>query len=160
MEPYSFNISTGNSDICDRKTCILATGTAIARKNGVMEKSRMSKTVLVVEDHDDIRKMMKILLELYGYNVLEAQDGSEAVENAKQYHPDLILMDLAMPIMDGITATKVIREERGFARVPILAVTGYGKEYAQKALDSGCDEVLQKPLNFSRLRPLLSHYLA
>lgn len=119
----------------------------------------MNKKVLVVEDHEDIRKMMKILLELYGYDVLEAQDGLEAVENMRQYHPDLVLMDLAMPIMDGIMAAKAIRNEREFDDVPILAVTGYGKEYAEKAIASGCDEVLQKPLNFSRLRPLLSHYL-
>jgi CheY-like chemotaxis protein len=120
----------------------------------------MNKKVLIVEDHEDIRKMMKILLEIYGYDVLEAHDGAEAIENTKQYHPDLILMDLAMPIIDGITATKAIRREKEFANVPILAVTGYGKDYAQKALDSGCDEVLQKPLNFGRLRPLLSQYLA
>jgi Response regulator containing CheY-like receiver, AAA-type ATPase, and DNA-binding domains len=126
----------------------------------IRKRALMNKTVLVAEDHEDIRKMMKILLELYGYDVLEAQDGSEAVENAKEFHPDLILMDLAMPIMDGIAATKAIRKVRGFAHVPILAVTGYGKDYAQKALDSGCDEVLQKPINFSRLRPLLSQYLA
>ena len=120
----------------------------------------MSKKVLIVEDHEDIRRMMKILLELYGYDVLEAQDGIEAVENAKQFHPDLILMDLAMPVMDGITAAKAIKSDKEFGDVPILAVTGYGKEYAEKAIASGCDEVLQKPLNFSRLRPLLSQYLA
>jgi CheY-like chemotaxis protein len=128
----------------------------------VVDKQRkvvMNKKVLVVEDHEDIRKMMKILLELYGYDVLEAQDGLEAVENVKQYHPDLILMDLAMPVMDGIMAARAIRKDSEFDDVPILAVTGYGKEYAQKAIDSGCDEVLQKPLNFSRLRPLLSQYL-
>jgi CheY-like chemotaxis protein len=119
----------------------------------------MSKKVLVVEDHEDIRKMMKILLEIYGYDVLEAQDGLEAVENVRQYHPDLILMDLAMPVMDGIMAAKAIRKDREFDDVPILAVTGYGKDYAQKAIESGCDEVLQKPLNFNRLRPLLSQYL-
>lgn len=120
----------------------------------------MGKKVLVAEDHEDIRKMMKILLEIYGYEVVEAQDGFEAVENAKQFHPDLILMDLAMPIMDGITATKAIRRGEEGSDVPILAVTGYGQDYAEKALESGCDEVLQKPLNFSRLRPLLNQYLA
>lgn len=119
----------------------------------------MGKKVLVVEDHEDIRKMMKILLEIYGYDVLEAQDGVEAVENVRQYHPDLVLMDLAMPVMDGLMAAKAIRNDSEFDDVPILAVTGYGKDYAQKAIESGCDEVLQKPLNFSRLRPLLSQYL-
>jgi len=103
--------------------------------------------------------MMKVYLGCYGYEIVEATDGYEAVDMAVKEKPDLILMDLAMPVMDGIMAAKAIRKDREFDDVPILAVTGYGKDYAQKAIESGCDEVLQKPLNFNRLRPLLSQYL-
>ena len=77
----------------------------------------MPKTVLVVEDYTDVRTMMRILIKRHGYEVVEAADGYEAVEKTVQYHPDLILMDLALPIMDGATATKIIREIEGFDNV-------------------------------------------
>ncbi len=68
----------------------------------------MSKIVMIVEDSVDTRTMMKTLVGWYGYEVVEAADGYEAIEKSVQYHPDLILMDLALPIMDGATATKLI----------------------------------------------------
>jgi len=121
----------------------------------------MKKMVMVVEDYDDIRTMMKVMIELYGYEVLLARDGSEAVENARQYHPDMILMDLSMPGMDGLTATKLIRQtDEQLAHIPIVAITGHGRSHAKQAYESGCDKILQKPINFNVLRPMLSAYLA
>ena len=73
----------------------------------------MRKRVLVAEDFDDIRQMMKILLECHGYEVVEAADGYEAVRKAVSSNPDLILMDIAMPVMDGIQATQAIRKHDG-----------------------------------------------
>jgi CheY-like chemotaxis protein len=119
----------------------------------------MNKKVLIAEDYRDAREMMKYLLEFYGYDVLEASDGDEAVKNAKQYHPDLILMDLMMPRMDGLTATRLIRENKSLENVPIIALTALGNAVEEVAIASGCNEVVEKPMVFNRLEPLLSQYL-
>jgi two-component system, cell cycle response regulator DivK len=120
----------------------------------------MSKTVLIAEDYADIRTMMKILIQTYGYQVIEARDGYDAVEKAILHRPDLILMDLMMPIMDGITATQIIRKFEESANVPIIALTAYGNTCHKSAIEAGCDEVVNKPLDFENLKPLLNHYLA
>ncbi len=123
-------------------------------------KCMMKKTIMVVEDYDDIRSMMKVMIELYGYDVVLARNGSEAVAQAKQLHPDMILMDLSMPIMDGLTATKLIRQaDDKLASIPIVALTGHGKSHAKQAYESGCDRVLQKPVNFNVLKPMLRSFL-
>ena len=138
-------------------------GTFIAnqRIHSLYERDRfMKKTIMIVEDYDDIRTMMKVMIELYGYDVVLARDGSEAVANAKQFHPDIILMDLSMPNMDGLTATKLIREtDELLAQVPIVAITGHGKSHAKQAYESGCDKVLEKPINFNVLKPMLQSFL-
>jgi two-component system, cell cycle response regulator DivK len=119
----------------------------------------MSKTVLIVEDYADVRMMMKILVRSYGYDVIDAADGFEALEKTKQYHPDLILMDLSMPILDGFTATLMIRNFAGFENIPIIALSAYGETYYEKAVEAGCNLVIQKPLDFKTMKPLLRQYL-
>ncbi len=120
----------------------------------------MTKTVLIVEDYVDIRNMMKFLLQGYGYQVLEAADGNEAVESVQKTIPDLILMDLSLPNMDGLTATQVIRKIAGLGKIPIIAVTAYGNSYYRRAIEAGCDDLINKPLDFDKLEPLLEQYLA
>jgi CheY-like chemotaxis protein len=120
----------------------------------------MNKKVLIAEDQADIRKMMKILLEIHGYDVIEAADGYEAVEKALDEDPDLIFMDMAMPVMDGINSTRAIRQHEELDDVPIVAITAYGDFYADRARDVGCTDVLQKPLDFGRLKPLVEHYVS
>ncbi|MDQ3800498.1 MAG: response regulator [Acidobacteriota bacterium] len=120
----------------------------------------MQKKVLIAEDYADIRSMMKLLVGGYGYEVIEAADGYEAVEQVKQHHPDLVLMDLSMPVMSGLTATEIIRSMDGMDKLPIIAVTAFGKSYYSKAIQAGCNDVLNKPLDFGSLEPLLSQYLA
>jgi CheY-like chemotaxis protein len=120
----------------------------------------MPKTVLVVEDYVDVRTVMKFLVQGYGYEVVEAADGSEAVEKAKQHRPDLILMDLAMPVMDGLTATSIISNLDGFNEIPIIALTAYGNSYFHKALQAGCTDMVDKPIDYRKLEPLLRKYLA
>jgi CheY-like chemotaxis protein len=120
----------------------------------------MRKRVLVAEDYEDIRRMMKILLECRGYEVLEAADGFEAVKKAVSDNPDLILMDIAMPVMDGLQATEAIRQHEDLAGIPIVAVTAYGDFYGEKAIDVGCNDVIQKPLDFSRLGPIMESYIS
>ena len=120
----------------------------------------MKKKVLIVEDLDDIRSMMKILVECYGYQAITADDGYEAIEKVKEYHPDLILMDLMMPVLDGVVAVEIIRKLENINEIPIIALTAYNELYQSKALEAGCNEVLSKPLNFSNLKPLLNQYLS
>ena len=120
----------------------------------------MPKTVMIVDDFADARSMMSFLIRHLGYEVIEAVDGYEAVEKSIQHHPDLIFMDLALPIMDGVTATKLIREIEGFEKVSIVALTGFSNTSFEKAIEAGFDNVLVKPLHFENLEPLLHQYLA
>ncbi len=120
----------------------------------------MGKKVLIAEDYDDTRSLMRFLLESYGYQVIEAVNGKQAVETARQEKPDLILMDISMPVMDGLTATQIIRKSNAKANVPIIAVTAYDDSYYRKALEAGCDDLINKPLDFDKLEPVLKQYLA
>jgi CheY-like chemotaxis protein len=119
----------------------------------------MKKKVLIVEDFAGVRNFMKFLVESYGYQVLEARDGQKAVESVDQEHPDLILMDLSMPIMDGVEATQIIREFNGMAKLPIIAVTAHGESFYEQAMDAGCNDLINKPLDFDNLEPVLNQYL-
>jgi CheY-like chemotaxis protein len=117
------------------------------------------KKVLIVEDYPDCREFMKLLLETFGYSVLEAGDGHEAIETVKKESPDLILMDMAMPVMDGLTPTKIIRNLDDGAEIPIIALTASTNSFYKEALNAGCDEVIKKPFESERLKSLLSYYL-
>jgi CheY-like chemotaxis protein len=119
----------------------------------------MKHTILIVEDTEDTRFFMKFLLEWHGYRVIEAVNGWEAVELTKQKHPELILMDIAMPFMDGLTAIRKIRTLDADGDVPIIAMTAHGHEYHELALEAGCNEMIGKPVDFQTLEPILSQYL-
>ena len=120
----------------------------------------MPKTILIVEDYADTRSFMKFLVEGYGYQVEEATDGQEAVNKVRNDTPDLVLMDIAMPGMDGLTATKLIREFDGMSKLPIIAVTAHGQSYYRQAMEAGCDDLINKPLDFDSLEPVLNQYLS
>jgi len=123
----------------------------------------MAKTVLVVEDFEDVRNAMKILVQLGGHEVIEAADGQEAVERAGTHLPDLILMDLAMPVFDGIEATRELRSDPKTSHIPIVAVTSYGQQFREQALAAGCNEVFDKPQlmsDISAVNRLVSKYAA
>jgi CheY-like chemotaxis protein len=119
----------------------------------------MAAKVLIVEDHDDVREMMKLVLAAYGCDVVEAANGREAVQQAQLENPDLILMDIAMPIMDGLDATRVIRQQDSLSRVPIIGVTAFDEFYGDRARAAGFDNVIPKPVDFTRLRSVMSSYL-
>lgn len=119
----------------------------------------MPHTILLVDDSDDTREIMRFLLEASGYEVVEARNGSEAVECTIQSQPDLILMDIAMPVMDGITATVQIRELEEGKNIPVIAVTGHTNWYQEEALKAGCNKVMRKPLDHSSLEKIMNHYL-
>ena len=119
----------------------------------------MTKKVLIVEDYEDTREFMKFLLESYGYQVIEAADGIEAVDRAKNQLPDLILMDISLPVVDGLTATRTIRQRSSKTQMPIIAVTAFGKSYHDKAIEAGCNDLIDKPVDFDVLEPILTYYL-
>ena len=120
----------------------------------------MRNTVLVVEDYEDSREFIKYLLEDYGYDVLEAANGYEAVETVKRQAPDLVLMDISMPVMDGLTATRRIKEQKEFRELPIIAVTAQSEGVRGRAMEAGCDALLSKPIDFEDLKPVLKRYLS
>src|SRR4026207_2570595 len=105
-------------------------------------------TVLVVEDHDDTREMLHMLLEMWGCRVVEARDGLEAVAAASRGRPEMILMDGSLPLLDGLGATRRIRENGLRDQVKILALDGWGTPaYHAAALAAGCDDIIKKPLD-------------
>ena len=106
----------------------------------------MSKKILVVEDTEDNRQILRDLLGMAGYDMVEAHDGAEGVAKAAEHKPDLILMDIQMPVMDGYEATRRIKANSELKAIPIIAVTSYalsGDE--QKTRDAGCDAYIAKP---------------
>ena len=120
------------------------------------EHETPAPTVLVVEDFEDNRFMMRRLLETSGYHVIEAVNGQEAVEAATRERPDLILMDLSLPMLDGLSATRRIREQDGLGRVPIVAVSAHDTtDFHADALAAGCNEYVTKPIDFDHLERLL-----
>lgn len=116
--------------------------------------------VLLVEDTEDNRSMMRRLLELCGYVVVEAVNGEDAVRVAEAESPEVILMDLSLPITDGLAATRRIRKLPGFSDVPIIAVSAHDTaDFHQDALAAGCDAYLTKPIDFAELENVLSGIL-
>ena len=119
----------------------------------------MSRRVLIADDFEDTRRLTKLILEKYGYEVMEESDGFEAVKKAVEQRPDIILMDIAMPVMDGIQATQAIRQHDELSDIPILAVTAYGDFYSERARDAGCNDVIQKPVEITEIKPIVSSYI-
>ena len=124
------------------------------------KEQKPGRTIMVVEDYDDTRLLLKAGLEGLGYSVVEASNGQEAVELAGRERPDLILMDLDLPILDGIAATQRIRQQAELENVPIVAVTAYPMSYTHvKAFARGCDEYMPKPIDMTELANLVRRYL-
>ena len=110
-------------------------------------------TILVVEDHDDTREMLCLLLETWGCRVVEACNGLEAVEVALRERPPLILMDSRLPFIDGLEATRRIRQHGLSDQVKILALNGSGSpRYHVEALAAGCIDSIEKPFDLEKLR--------
>jgi two-component system cell cycle response regulator DivK len=116
--------------------------------------------VMVVEDFEDNRFMMRRLLEMSGYRVLEAINGEEAVELAHRERPQLILMDLSLPQLDGLAATRRIRQHAELRDVPIVAVSAHDTaDFHADALAAGCNDYVTKPIDFDQLEALLHRLL-
>jgi len=121
----------------------------------------MAKKVLVVDDSKTALLMEREILEKRTpYHCVTASDGQEAVEKAKQEHPDLILMDVVMPRMNGFEACKAMRAQQVTRDIPIVLVTTRGEEsYMEAGFQSGCNDYITKPVNGEELVALLESYL-
>jgi DNA-binding response OmpR family regulator len=119
-----------------------------------------SYCALIVEDHADTRLMLKTILEMQNFGVLEAADGRMAIEMAAEYTPDIILMDSGLPLADGITATRTIRKQKKMGHVPIIFLSGHAGPTSQKAArDAGCNEYLVKPISIEEMLRLVNRLL-
>ena len=114
------------------------------------------RTILVVDDFDDTRLLLRTWLQRKGFRVVEAENGKRAVAAAESEHPDLIIMDVEMPELDGLAATRKLRGLSEFAGVPILAVSAYGADqYRAHALEAGCNEYVSTPFEPEELERLI-----
>lgn len=119
----------------------------------------MQKRVLLVEDYEDSRVMMRHMIEQEGHSVIEASGAYEAIEKAEQYHPDLILMDIGLPLLDGLSTAAIIKRMKGLGSVPIVVVTAY-RDVNDQARDAGCSGVIYKPVDPPALKNILDYHLA
>ena len=104
--------------------------------------------ILLVEDIDDSRELFRHMLEKLGHEVIEATNGKEAIKAAIKSSPELVIMDLSMPEVDGFQAVSALRSIQSFTALPILAITAYPRSlWKDKAEDAGCDGFLQKPFS-------------
>jgi two-component system cell cycle response regulator DivK len=118
------------------------------------------KTILVVEDADDIRLLMKMILEMEGYRVVEAINGQQALERALQDNLQLILMDLSMPVMDGWEATRRLRQLEKLRDVPIVGLSAHCHDHLRDAaIRAGCNDCIPKPVDEHVLNGILNEFL-
>ena len=105
------------------------------------------KTILLVEDNEDNRTIYRTILEHVGYTVAEAGDGETALQIARSLRPDLILMDISIPVLDGWEATKILKSDPETSAIPVVALTAHAmKADREKAAEIGCDGYLAKPV--------------
>ena len=118
------------------------------------------KNVMVVEDNEKNRKLMRVVLKSKGYAVIEAATGEEALNLLKNQKPNIILMDIQLPGIDGLTLIKLIKADDMTKEIPIIAVTAYAmKGDEQKILETGCDAYVSKPINTQELPLIIEKYI-
>jgi len=120
----------------------------------------MSKRILVVEDQEDNRAILRDVLSTAGYELIEATNGQEGIELARKERPDLILMDIQLPVIDGYEATRQIKGDAALGSIPIIAVTSYALSGDEmKARTAGCDGYVTKPFSPRQLLAKVREYL-
>ena len=131
-----------------------------AKPGAKMKEKAEPLTVLLVEDTEDNRFMMRRLLEMAGYRVVEAMNGEEAVKFAQAECPHLILMDLSLPVIDGLAATRLIRKLPHCGSTPIIAVSAHDtSDFQSEAIEAGCNSYVTKPIDFNELEELIAQLL-
>ena len=119
------------------------------------------RSVLIADDHEDTRLMLRTILEMNHFSVLEAADGQTAVWLTEVAHPDIVLMDYTLPIVDGLTALRRIKANKAVRDVPVIFLSGRAEPAPQKAArEAGCTDYLVKPVSLSRVIELIEHQLS
>ncbi|MDR7035795.1 MULTISPECIES: response regulator [Methylobacterium] len=120
----------------------------------------MTKRILIVEDTEDNRRILRDLLTVAGYDLLEATDGGSGVALALKERPDLVLMDIQLPVLDGYEATRRLKADPATRHIPVVAVTSYALSGDEgKALDAGCDGYVAKPFSPRKILALVREIL-
>ena len=133
---------------------------ASARAKRVWIDSIMAKTVLVVEDNELNMKLFHDLLEANGYNIVQTRNGLEAIDLAREHHPDLILMDIQLPEVSGLEVTKWIKEDDELRSIPVIAVTAFAmKGDEERIRQGGCEAYLSKPISVTKFLETVKTYI-
>jgi two-component system cell cycle response regulator DivK len=120
----------------------------------------MAKTVLIVEDNELNMKLFHDLLEAHGYDTLQTRTGIEALELARNHHPDLILMDIQLPEVSGLEVTKWIKEDEDLCAIPVIAVTAFAmKGDEERIRQGGCEAYISKPISVAKFLETVRSYL-
>ncbi|MFZ3122071.1 MAG: response regulator [Thermodesulfovibrionales bacterium] len=123
-------------------------------------KEGLPKKILIVDDNQDGRELVVKILKNRGYQMIEAVDGEEALEKAIAENPDLILMDISIPKIDGYEVTRRLKSQIKFKDTPIIALTAHAmKGDREKAIEAGCDGYISKPINIHELPDQIKSYL-
>jgi two-component system cell cycle response regulator DivK len=123
-------------------------------------KEGLSKKILVVDDNQDSRELVVKVLKNRGYQMIEAVDGEDALEKAAAENPDLILMDISIPKINGYEVTRRLKSQVNFKSTPIIALTAHAmKGDKEKAIEAGCDGYISKPINIHEIPDQIRSYL-
>ena len=119
-----------------------------------------TKTVLIVEDNELNMKLFHDLLDAHGYNILQTKDGMEALDIAREHHPDLILMDIQLPQVSGLEVTRWIKDDPELRAIPVVAVTAFAmKGDEERIREGGCEAYLSKPISVGKFIETIRHFL-
>jgi len=118
----------------------------------------VDRLILIADDNDDTRMMFATVLTARGYRIAEAGDGEKAIEVILRENPGLVLLDLELPRLNGLSVLRRLRNELKRIDVPVVVITGY-EQHFETAVAAGCDDYLLKPIDFERLETLLDYYL-
>ena len=120
----------------------------------------MPKKVLIVEDNELNMKLFSDLLDAHGYDVRQTREGLKAISIAKEFEPDLILMDIQLPEVSGLEVTKWLKDDKGLSDIPVVAVTAFAmKGDEQKIREGGCEDYISKPISVGQFMDTIQSYL-
>ncbi len=120
----------------------------------------MPKKILIVEDNELNMKLFHDLLEVHGYSTLQTRDGREALDLAREHHPDLILMDIQLPEVSGLEVTKWIKEDEDLKSIPVIAITAFAmKGDEEKIREGGCEAYIAKPISVANFLQTIEEVL-
>jgi two-component system cell cycle response regulator DivK len=119
-----------------------------------------NQTILLFEDNELNRKLVRAMLQKDKYQILEAEDAETGIQLAQEYRPDLILMDIQLPGMGGLSATRIIKKDRLLKGIPVIALTSYAMQGdEEEAREAGCDDYITKPIGRQRFLEAVTHFL-